>query len=233
MPLGMQDLALLSASQRDLLKQMLEALSAQSQREIPAPVVHVTTPEIALPAMPDFDLSALAAALEPTLRSASAEAAAHWDELKAQMARMVQAIERQDKNHAMRSSGGRASVTIRDAGGTAVNPASEETLQGVATENTLQEVLDALIALEEKTQDETSGTWAYYAGVDGTVNVTGRVYGITARTGAIDGTMSINGGTSVLLRRYDDLSWEPRGQLLDPTVTFTDTDQYIIEVMAP
>lgn len=102
-----------------------------------------------------------------------------------------------------------------------------ESLDGkdFATEATLS-------TLEAKIPDE-SGTWGYAAGESGTETLTGskRILGITAVPNAGGGTMTIDGGDTVTIPENHPLDWEPRGNLTDPEVVFTDTAAYIIEFL--
>jgi len=81
--------------------------------------------------------------------------------------------------------------------------------------------------------DKNFGTWSYYAGASGTVTVTAgqRVLGIAAHaTNA--GTVTINGGPTVILPAGVSWELEPLGNLVAPTVVFTNTDTYFIEVVS-
>lgn len=89
-----------------------------------------------------------------------------------------------------------------------------------ATEATLEEI-----------QAQYTGIWSYYAGVSGTVSVTGRVLGITAITVGLAATVSINGGPNIPLPRFVSVEITPKTNLVNPTVVFTNTDSYLIEVL--
>jgi hypothetical protein len=93
------------------------------------------------------------------------------------------------------------------------------TITGYATETTLGNL-----------PDET-GTWGYYAGASGTVNVTGRVLGIAAHA-TTTGTVTINAGSAIPIPANTGLSLAPRAQLTNPSITFTGTDSYIVEVLS-
>lgn len=81
------------------------------------------------------------------------------------------------------------------------------------------------------------GTWNYKAGVSGTATLTGgkRVTRITAIALGAGGTVQINGGDSIPVpydstdKTSSDLTIEPKGNLVDPTIIFTGTDAYVIE----
>jgi hypothetical protein len=81
-------------------------------------------------------------------------------------------------------------------------------------------------------QSNQAGTWAYYAGVSGTVNVTAgqRVLGIAAHA-TTAGSMTINGGASVPIPAGTGIQFTPMGNLVAPAVVLTGTDSYVIEVV--
>jgi hypothetical protein len=78
-----------------------------------------------------------------------------------------------------------------------------------------------------------AGTWAYYAGTSGTVNVTAgqRVLGIAAHA-TTAGSMTINGGASVPIPAGTGIQFSPVGNLVAPTLVLTGTDSYVIEVVS-
>lgn len=75
-----------------------------------------------------------------------------------------------------------------------------------------------------------TGTWAYYAGTSGSVAVNGRVLGITASSAA-GGTMTIDGGATITIPASGSIAFAPQGNLASPTVVFTGTDSYVVEVV--
>lgn len=88
-------------------------------------------------------------------------------------------------------------------------------------------------AVTETNVDKNFGTWAYYAGTNGTVAVTSgqRVLGIgTHATTA--GSFTINGGTSIPIPAGVSVNIEPLANLVAPTIVFTGTDSYFIEVVS-
>lgn len=80
---------------------------------------------------------------------------------------------------------------------------------------------------------DLTGTWAYYAGVSGTVNVTAgqRVVGIAAFSTA-GGTVAINGGSAIPIAAGTGWQLSPTGQLVAPTIVFTGTSSYTVETLA-
>jgi hypothetical protein len=78
-----------------------------------------------------------------------------------------------------------------------------------------------------------AGTWGYYAGASGTVNVSAgqRVIGIAAHS-TLGGSMAINGGASVPIPAASGIAIEPFGNLVAPTMVFTSTDAYFVEVVS-
>lgn len=79
-----------------------------------------------------------------------------------------------------------------------------------------------------------SGTYSYYSGASGTVNVTAgqRVTSITAwASGAW--SMTVGGGPTISVPTGGNaVDMSPNGNLTAPSITFTGTSLYIIEVLA-
>ena len=77
------------------------------------------------------------------------------------------------------------------------------------------------------------GTWAYYAGTSGTVVVGAgrRVLGIAAHS-TTGGSFTINGGNTITLPANVSVNIEPLGNLIAPTIVFTSTDTYFVEVVS-
>jgi hypothetical protein len=96
---------------------------------------------------------------------------------------------------------------------------------GAATEATL-------LTLETNVA-KNYGTWFYYAGVVGTVVVAAgqRVVGISAFS-VLGGSLAINGGADITLPPGVAINIEPKGNLIAPTIVFTETDTYIVEVVS-
>ena len=81
------------------------------------------------------------------------------------------------------------------------------------------------------TRDNQRGSWAYSAGVNGTVVVAAgrRVTGIAAYSTA-GGTLTINGGDSIVIPAGSSISIEPKGNLVAPTIVFSSgVTSYIVE----
>ena len=118
--------------------------------------------------------------------------------------------------------------TISVDGSGVTQPVSATTLPlptGAATENTLN-ALNTNIAKEY-------GTWSYYSGTSGTVSVTAgqRILSISCHA-TIAGTTTINGGASIPIPANVGFSINMTGILVAPTVVFTNTDSYFIEVVS-
>lgn len=88
-------------------------------------------------------------------------------------------------------------------------------------------------AVTESNVDKSFGTWAYYAGTSGTVTVTAgqRVIGISAHSTS-GGTMTINGGATITIPANVSFNLSPLGNVVAPTIVFTSTDTYFIEVVS-
>jgi len=77
------------------------------------------------------------------------------------------------------------------------------------------------------------GTWAYAAGVSGTVVVPagGRVVGIAA-TSTVGGTITINAGATITVPANTGFSASPQAQLVAPTIVFSGTSSYFVEYVS-
>lgn len=89
------------------------------------------------------------------------------------------------------------------------------------------------LPVSEANLDKNYGTWAYYSGINGTVIVTAgqRVVGISAYS-ALGGTITINGGATITLPIGVAVSISPNGNLVAPTIIFTGTSTYFVEVVS-
>ena len=107
----------------------------------------------------------------------------------------------------------------------AISAASLPLPTGASTEATLS-ALNSNIA-------KAYGTWTYYSGISGTVNVTAgqRILSITCHS-AIGGTVTINGGSSITVPAGVGFSISMTGLIIAPTVVFSSTDTYFIEVVS-
>ena len=124
-------------------------------------------------------------------------------------------------------------------------------ITGFATETTLGNLLtelqnqqtDALTDAELRatpvkvSPDEETGTWGYAAGVDGspTLPANSKVLQITAMTLEAAATLTINGGDTITIpystanKTGSSVTITPKGNLVQPTLTFTDTASYFVE----
>lgn len=75
-----------------------------------------------------------------------------------------------------------------------------------------------------------TGVWGYSSGVSGTVILTGgkKIISIAAHATTV-GSVTINGGSSIPIPIGTGVSFEPKGNVVDPTIVFTSTDSYVIE----
>lgn len=87
-----------------------------------------------------------------------------------------------------------------------------------------------LAQINAKMPDE-SGTWGYHAGISGTVVCAAgeRVIGIAAMA-TTAATVSINGGDSIPVLNAG-LSLAPKANLVAPTIVFSGTTAYVVEVV--
>jgi len=76
------------------------------------------------------------------------------------------------------------------------------------------------------------GTWGYHAGTSGTPTITGRVVGITATGGTSAASFTINGGDTITVPADMSIEVTPRGNLSAPTIVFTGTASYFVEVVS-
>ena len=79
-----------------------------------------------------------------------------------------------------------------------------------------------------------TGTWNYIAGVSGTVSVPSgmRVIGITAHASVSGASLTINGGNSFPIISGCAIAISPAGNVIAPTIVFTNTDAYFIETLS-
>lgn len=94
-------------------------------------------------------------------------------------------------------------------------------------------VVNTPITVTEVNVDKNFGTWSYYAGSVGTVIVTSgqRVLGIGAHA-TTAGSFTINGGASIPIPSGVSININPLANLIAPTIIFTGTDSYFIEVVS-
>src|SRR5579863_9998328 len=87
--------------------------------------------------------------------------------------------------------------------------------------------------VSENNVDKNFGTWSYYAGTSGTVTVSAgqRVIGIGCHSTS-GGSFTINSGSSIPVPANVGISIEPLGNLTAPTIVFTSTDSYFVEVVS-
>lgn len=83
-----------------------------------------------------------------------------------------------------------------------------------------------------KLPDE-SGVWDYYGGSSGTVIVGAgeRVLGIAAIATAAGATVAINGGDAIPVPTDIGVELAPRANLTAPTIVFSGTASYLVEVL--
>lgn len=77
-----------------------------------------------------------------------------------------------------------------------------------------------------------TGTWGYVAGVSGTPTLpaNSKVLKISCTaSSSTAGSLTINGGSSIPVPVSKQQIFEPKGNLVSPTVVFTTTDSYFIE----
>ena len=94
--------------------------------------------------------------------------------------------------------------------------------------------------ISNATLTNIAGTWAYYAGTSGTVTVSAgqRVLQITAIAQQASATMTINGGQTITLpygstdKVSSAIEIKPVGNLVAPTIVFTGTVGYFVEVVS-
>lgn len=112
-----------------------------------------------------------------------------------------------------------------------------ETLDGLGVDGVVQSVTahtDSVNILGALSSLALSfGSWNYYAGVSGTVQIAAgqRVLAITICS-VTASSFTINGGVSVTLPAGICFSVNPGGNLVAPMVVFTGTASYFIEVVS-
>lgn len=84
-----------------------------------------------------------------------------------------------------------------------------------------------------KVQDtNTTGSWGYHTGVSGVVYVPekARVLQISVASEVDnEGVMKINDGDDILIPPGQSITIEPKGNLVGPVITLTNTTTYFIE----
>jgi len=87
--------------------------------------------------------------------------------------------------------------------------------------------------VSEENVDKNFGAWAYYSGISGTVVVGGsqRVIGIGAYS-LSGGSLTIAGGSIIPIPAGVDININPLANLMGPTIVFTGTDSYFVEVVS-
>lgn len=78
-----------------------------------------------------------------------------------------------------------------------------------------------------------TGAWGYVAGVTGTPVLPAgcRVIGIAAIPATGGGTVTVDGGDTVVIPEGFPLDWQPLGQLVAPTLVFSGTQSFVVEVL--
>ena len=119
-------------------------------------------------------------------------------------------------------------LNVRVTGGGAVDPQVRTKLDSIITQ---LQLLNASVP-------DTEGTWSYYGGTSGSVSVTGRVLTITAIAQQAAGSIQINGGDTIPLpygstdKVSSALTISPNGNLVSPSIVFTGTDAFFVEVVS-
>lgn len=77
-----------------------------------------------------------------------------------------------------------------------------------------------------------TGTWGYTSGVVGTATIpaNAKIIQISAvSTSTVQSSFSINSGATITIPAGQSFTFEPKGNLISPTVIFTATASYVIE----
>lgn len=118
---------------------------------------------------------------------------------------------------------------ITTGGARGLTAAQEVILQQIATNTATTGLTET--QLRTVLPDEV-GTWSYKAGASGTPTLTGRVLAISAVATAAGATVTINAGDSIPVPENGSITLTPRGQLTNPTVVFTGTSSYYVELVS-
>jgi hypothetical protein len=88
------------------------------------------------------------------------------------------------------------------------------------------------VATKDALSTQQLGAWSYYAGASGTVNVAAnqRVIGILTHS-TNGGSFTVAGGPSIPVPANVTIDINPLGNLTGPTIVFTGTDTYLVEVV--
>jgi hypothetical protein len=125
-------------------------------------------------------------------------------------------------------------VNVHDGSGNAI--ASTGTSLNVDVTNTVPVTgtfFQTTQPVSEVNIDKSFGTWSYYAGTLGTVNVSAgqRVTAITCHC-TTAGSLTIAGGSTITVPANTSFSDNPKGNITAPTIVFTGTDAYFVEVVS-
>lgn len=112
-------------------------------------------------------------------------------------------------------------------------PSGTQDVNVTNTPNVTVTNLPATQSVLESNVDKSFGTWSYYGGTAGTVVVTAgqRVLSVSCHS-TTGGTLQINGGQVIPVPANVGFAINPLGNLIAPTITYTGTDSYFIEVVS-
>lgn len=84
----------------------------------------------------------------------------------------------------------------------------------------------------ETNVDKSFGAWSYLGGISGTVVIAAgkRVLSISCHS-TTGGTLQINGGDMIPVPANVGFAINPLGNLVAPTIIYTNTDSYFIETV--
>lgn len=88
----------------------------------------------------------------------------------------------------------------------------------------------ALVGTGGAIDAKESGDWDYIAGTGGgTESITGRMVGSFFFANKFSGTVTIDGGNTITIRKNVGISINPKGNLLSPTIVMSSSIDYMIE----
>lgn len=207
---GIADLRLVGYTTRALIERLVELLELGINPQVtipPFPEIPQTIVQIDPPLPPAINIQPLVDAMSKS----NVQVLALLTDLKAAL---LEFANKPAARTGVSMGGGHKSVKIENPSGVTIE---------VAKESTLSE-------LNSKTPDQT-GTWGYNAGINGPLVLSGgkKILAITTIAGSSAASFTINGGDVITVPANASIQIGPISQLVDPTLSFTDTVSFFVE----
>lgn len=125
-------------------------------------------------------------------------------------------------------------VTVSNQIDQPTTPADTQPVSGTVTADKGSGWVDPLTESELRgvVPDET-GAWDYVSGTGtSSPTITGRVLQISVTAGVVPATFTINSGDTVTVPSGKSITIAPRANLVDPTISITNSQSYFVEVVS-